>query len=52
MSVTGAPVFVDEKDIAPYFMTNVKFVAKHGFLMKSVITFAPKAFSTREDKLW
>jgi hypothetical protein len=50
MSVTGAPVFVDEKDIAPYFMTNVKFVAKHGFLDEvGDNAFAPKAFSTREQ---
>lgn len=50
MSVVGAPVFSDEKDIAPYFVTNVKFVAKHSFLDDvGNNEFAPKAFSTREQ---
>lgn len=50
MSVTGAPIFADEKEIAPYFVTNVKFVAKHGFLSDyGNNEFAPKAFSTREQ---
>ncbi len=52
MSVLGAPAFVDETEIAPYFVTNVKFIAKHGFL-NSVGNneFAPKAFSTREQAI-
>ncbi|MCK9524770.1 MAG: S-layer homology domain-containing protein [Limnochordia bacterium] len=52
MSVLGAPVFSDEQDIAPYFVTNVKFVAKHDFLTGvGSNEFAPKAFSTREQAI-
>ncbi len=50
MSVIDAPSFADEKKIAPYFVTNVKFVAKHGFLGDiGNNQFAPKASSTREQ---
>lgn len=52
MSVVGAPTFADESEIAPYFMTNVKFIAKHGFLDDvGNNQFAPKAFSTREQAI-
>lgn len=50
MSIVGAPTFDDEKDIAPYFVTNVKFIAKHNFLTSLESgQFAPKTFSTREQ---
>lgn len=32
MSVTGAPNFADENEIAPYFVDNVMFMAKNGFI--------------------
>lgn len=52
MSVAGAPTFADESEIAPYFVTNVKFIAKHGFLDDvGNNEFAPKAFSTREQAI-
>lgn len=50
MSVEGAPTFADEKEIAPYFVTNVKFMAKNGFINGvGNNMFAPKATSTREQ---
>ena len=52
ISVVGAPIFSDEKDIAPYFVPNVKFVVKHDFLTAvGNNEFAPKAFSTREQAI-
>lgn len=50
MSVAGAPTFADEKEIAPYFITNVQFMAKNGFISGvGNNRFAPKATSTREQ---
>lgn len=50
MSVLGAPIFSDERSIAPYFVTNVRFVTKHNFLSDvGNNEFAPKDFSTREQ---
>ena len=52
MSVVGAPVFVDEEEIAPYFITNVRFITKHNFLTTvGDDQFAPKLFSTREQAI-
>jgi len=49
-SIAGAPTFSDEKEIAPYFVTNVKFMAKNGFITGvGNNQFAPKATSTREQ---
>lgn len=49
-SITGAPTFSDENEIAPYFINNVKFMAKNGFLNGvGNNRFAPKATSTREQ---
>ncbi len=49
-SVTGAPTFSDENEIAPYFISNVKFMAKNGFInWVGNNRFAPKATSTREQ---
>lgn len=50
LSVEGAPTFVDEKDIAPYFVENVKFMAKNGFISGvGGNRFAPKDQCTREQ---
>lgn len=50
MSIEGAPIFADEKEIAPYFVANVKFMAKNGFINGvGDNMFAPKATSTREQ---
>lgn len=50
MSIEGAPIFADEKEIAPYFINNVKFMAKNGFIGGvGNNKFAPKATSTREQ---
>jgi hypothetical protein len=50
MSIAGAPTFADEKEIAPYFTTNVQFMAKNGFISGvGNNRFAPKATSTREQ---
>lgn len=50
MSIAGAPTFTDEKEIAPYFTTNVQFMAKNGFIGGvGSNRFAPKATSTREQ---
>lgn len=49
-SIAGAPTFADENEIAPYFVTNVKFMAKNGFISgMGNNQFAPKATSTREQ---
>lgn len=50
MSIEGAPTFADDKEIAPYFVANVKFMAKNG-LINGVGNnmFAPKTTSTREQ---
>ncbi len=49
-SIAGAPTFSDEKEIAPYFVTNVKFMAKNGFINGvGNNLFAPRATSTREQ---
>lgn len=49
-SIAGAPTFADEKEIAPYFVTNVKFMAKNGFISgMGNNRFAPKTTSTREQ---
>ncbi len=49
MSITGAPTFADDKEIASYFVTNVKFMAKNGFINGvGNNQFAPKATTTRE----
>ena len=50
MSIEGAPTFTDEKEIATYFVSNVKFMAKNGFINGvGNNEFAPKATSTREQ---
>lgn len=50
MSIAGAPTFADEKEIAPYFITNVQFMAKNVFISGvGNNRFAPKASSTREQ---
>lgn len=50
MSIAGAPTFADEKDIESYFINNVKFMAKNGFINGvGNNQFAPKATSTREQ---
>ncbi|NLV22373.1 MAG: S-layer homology domain-containing protein [Syntrophomonadaceae bacterium] len=50
MSIAGAPTFADEKDIESYFINNVKFMAKNGFINGvGNNKFAPKATSTREQ---
>lgn len=50
MSIESAPTFTDESEIAPYFVTNVKFMAKNGFINGvGNNRFAPKATSTREQ---
>lgn len=50
MSIAGAPTFADEKDIESYFINNVKFMAKNGFINGvGNHQFAPKATSTREQ---
>lgn len=50
MSVEGAPVFADEKEIESYFIDNVKFMAKNGFINGvGNNRFEPKATSTREQ---
>ena len=50
MSIAGAPTFADEKEIAPYFVSNVKFMAKNGFISGvGNNRFAPKDTSTREQ---
>lgn len=50
MSIVGAPTFADEKEIAPYFISNVQFMAKNGFISGvGNNRFAPKATSTREQ---
>ncbi len=49
-SIEGAPAFADEKDIASYFVANVKFMAKNGFINGvGNNRFAPKDTSTREQ---
>lgn len=49
-SITGVPTFSDENEIAPYFISNVKFMAKNGFINGvGNNRFAPKATSTREQ---
>ena len=49
-SITGAPTFSDENEIAPYFVSNVKFMTKNGFINGvGNNRFAPKATSTREQ---
>lgn len=50
MSIEGAPTFSDENNIASYFVDNVKFMAKNGFINGiGDNRFAPKATSTREQ---
>ena len=50
MSIEGAPSFSDEKEIAPYFISNVQFMAKNGFINGvGNNKFAPKDTSTREQ---
>jgi len=49
-SVNGAPTFDDEKEIAPYFVSNVKFMAKNGFITGiGNNKFSPKTTTTREQ---
>lgn len=49
LSTAGAPTFVDEKSIAPYFLENVRFMSKNGFLKKGADgKFNPKLTCTRE----
>jgi hypothetical protein len=48
MSVAGAPAFNDSKKIAPYFLENVQFMSKHGFIKGSNNNFDPKGTCTRE----
>lgn len=47
-STSGAPVFKDEKSIASYFLENVKFMSKSGFIKGSDGSFNPKGTCTRE----
>ncbi len=50
LSLAGAPTFADEKDMESYFVENVKFMAKNGFIGGvGNNRFAPKATSTREQ---
>lgn len=50
MSIVGAPTFADEEEIASYFVSNVKFMAKNGFISGiGDNRFAPKSTSTREQ---
>lgn len=50
MTIEGAPSFSDEKEIASYFVENVKFMAKNNFINGvGNNKFAPKATSTREQ---
>lgn len=50
MSIDGVPAFADENEIETYFVTNVKFMAKNGFINGvGNNMFAPKATSTREQ---
>lgn len=49
-SIVDAPTFSDEKEIASYFVSNVKFMAKNGFIAGvGNNRFAPKDTSTREQ---
>ena len=48
LSTSGAPVFSDEKIIASYFLENVKFMSKNGFIKGSNGKFDPKGTCTRE----
>lgn len=48
LSTAGAPTFADEKSVAPYFLENVKFMAKKGFIVGSNNKFSPKDTCTRE----
>ncbi len=49
MSIEGAPAFADQSQIESYFMDNVKFMGKNGFITgMGNNTFAPKAQCTRE----
>ena len=48
-SITGAPTFSDENEIAPYFVSNVKFMTKLFINGVGNNRFAPKATSTREQ---
>ncbi len=50
LSIAGAPTFADEKEIESYFVENVKFMAKNGFIGGvGNNKFAPKNTSTREQ---
>ncbi len=48
LSTTGAPKFNDEKNIASYFLENVKFMSKNGFIKGTNGSFDPKGTCTRE----
>lgn len=48
LSTSGAPTFKDEKSITPYFLENVKFMAKKEFIRGSNGLFSPKGTCTRE----
>ncbi|NTV89800.1 MAG: S-layer homology domain-containing protein, partial [Clostridiales bacterium] len=48
LSVAGAPAFSDEKSIASYFLENVRFMSKNGFIKGSNGKFEPKGTCTRE----
>lgn len=50
LSIEGAPVFADESEIASYFVNNVKFMAKKGFITgMGNNRFSPKTQCTREQ---
>jgi len=48
LSTAGAPSFGDASSIAPYFLENVKFMSKNGFIKGSNGNFEPKGTCTRE----
>ena len=49
MSTVGAPAFNDEKSVASYFLINVKFMSKNGFIKGASGKFDPKVTCTREQ---
>ena len=51
MSTVGAPTFNDEKSVASYFLTNVKFMSKHEFIKGASGKFDPKGTCTREQAI-
>lgn len=48
MTTDGAPVFADAASISSWFLEDVKFMSKNGFILGSNGSFNPKGTSTRE----